>query len=328
MKKITLIAMLALLLVPAVAFAQPPAGCTWDGDPAFIYGWGYLDGLDYNQPGPDYATIWKGYSLTYQLGPYNASDVWLPSTCKALDTLCFHATSSHGWALTCDPEMGLPQELDISYLWYQIITITAPCVGELPVGMQDTIIAICAYTNNLGVCDPSCGDCNDPNLRPSTGLYHYSADTLIITVVEAPVPLEVLQDTLTLVEQGQTAAYVPFAICNGDYCAPVTRIDYVITTTGHVPTTINNGYLEMLPGTCEDIYAILNAGEAALCTYDTLQIVVWTGDPATYDTCVQVIHVVEAQEVPLFTVPVVTILVLALILAAAVFMRRRAAARA
>jgi hypothetical protein len=47
-----------------------------------------------------------------------------------------------------------------------------------------------------------------------------------------------------------------------------------------------------------------------------------------YDTCVQIIHIVEPEPVPLFTVPVVTILVLALILAAAVFMRRRAVSRA
>jgi hypothetical protein len=46
------------------------------------------------------------------------------------------------------------------------------------------------------------------------------------------------------------------------------------------------------------------------------------------DTCVQVIHVVEPSSVPLFTVPVVTILVLALILAVAIFMRRRAVNRA
>jgi hypothetical protein len=67
-----------------------------------------------------------------------------------------------------------------------------------------------------------------------------------------------------------------------------------------------------------------------VCTYDTLTIIVWSlaGPTIWYDTCVQRVHVVTPVPVPLFTVPVVTILVLALILAAAVFMRRRAVSRA
>ena len=48
------------------------------------------------------------------------------------------------------------------------------------------------------------------------------------------------------------------------------------------------------------------------------------GPGGIYDTCVQAIVVVEAVPVPLFTRPVVTIMVLAMILAAAVVMRRRA----
>lgn len=327
MKKMMLVAMLALLLVPAVAMAQAPPGCSWEGDPAFRYGWNYLDGLPYNQPGVDFATIYAGASIARRVAPYNAHSSWTPPGCKLADTLCFHAVSKKGWALVGSPAIGSPVVLPgAGYLWYQDVTITAPCA--VTVGMKDTVIAICAYTNVTGVCDPACGDCNPANVRPTDGLTYYSKDTLIITVVTSPPALGVFQDTLTLVERGQTQAYVPFTICNQDDCAPLTPFNYSITTTGRVPTTIPGSVVNVLGGTCEDVYAILNAGGAIACTYDTLRIIVWVGSPATYDTCVQVIHIVEPEPVPLFTVPVVTILVLALILAAAVFMRRRAAARA
>lgn len=326
MKKFTFIAMLALLLVPAIAIAQPP-GCNWDGDPCLRFGWNYLDGYPFNQPGPDVAEIYAGATILRTLGPYNAHTSYKPAgVCAALDTLCFHAYSFKGWGVAGDPALGEHFELGAGYLWYQDVMITAPC--DVSIGDVDTVVAICAYVNFLGDCDPTCGDCVDPNLRPTDGLLYYSADTLFITVIETPPALGLFQDTLTLVERGQTQAYVPFTICNQDDCAPLTPFYYSISTTGHVPTTIPSTVKDVLGGTCEDVYAILNAGTAVACTYDTLTIIVWVGDPAVYDTCVQVIHVVEPEPVPLFTVPVVTILVLALILAAAVFMRRRAAARA
>ena len=165
-------------------------------------------------------------------------------------------------------------------------------------------------------------------VRPGDGLNYYSSDTLYITVVAAPPALGVFQDTLTLVERGQTAAYVPFSICNQDPCSPPLTHYYTITSTGNIPYTIPGSSVDVAGAECEDVFAVLNAGAATACTYDELTIIVWVGDPAVYDTCVQRVHVVEPQPVPLFTVPVVTMLVLALILAAAVFMRRRAAARA
>jgi hypothetical protein len=60
-----------------------------------------------------------------------------------------------------------------------------------------------------------------------------------------------------------------------------------------------------------------------------LTIIAWDAATGTvYDTCVQVVHVVEPVPVPLFTTPVVTILVLAMILAAAVIMKRTAISKA
>ncbi|MCU0639576.1 MAG: hypothetical protein MUF59_06885, partial [Candidatus Krumholzibacteria bacterium] len=85
----------------------------------------------------------------------------------------------------------------------------------------------------------------------------------------------------------------------------------------------------VLGGLCADVYGIVDAGDANVCDYDTLTIIAWDAATGTvYDTCVQVVHVVEPVPVPLFTTPVVTILVLAMILAAAVIMKRTAISKA
>jgi hypothetical protein len=189
---------------------------------------------------------------------------------------------------------------------------------------------------NASATNGACIDCGDigtePNLRncttgdPCTRVM-YRADTLFVHIVEAPPALAVLQDTLTLVERGQTQAYIPFQICNQDECAGTITHNYNIKSKGHIGTAINtSGSVGIPGGECRDVYGVLNAGTTAICTYDTLTIIVWVG--TAYDTCVQRVHVITPLAVPLFTAPVVTILVLALILAAAVFMRRRAVSRA
>lgn len=329
MKKLFAILALTLLLMPGIALAQPPAGCLWEGDPCMRYGWGQADGLPFNQPGADYATITAGATLIYTLAPYNATP-YNTLGCTALDTLCFTASSAKGWTLTCDPAIGTPEELPAGgYIWWQEVQITAPC--DASVGQVDTVIAAVHYTNIAGVCAPECGDCQDPNIRPATGVKYYNADTLLITVVASPPALGVLQDTLTLVDRGQTQAYVAFTIANQDDCAPPTLYSYAITNVGvagRIPVINQTGSVTVDGGAWKDVYGIIDAGIALDCDYDTLTIVVWTPEPVVYDTCVQVIHVIEPEPVPLFTVPVVTILVLALILAAAVFMRRRAVSRA
>ncbi len=328
MKKFYAILALALLLVPAIAVAQP-AGCLWEGDPCMRYGFGQYDGLPFNQPGNDFATIFPGGTVTYVLAPYNSHPTYLPTICKATDTLCFHAISLQGWTIACDPPMGDLYELPPGYLWYQEVSLTAPCSAGP--GDKDTLIGIAAYANIAGVCAPECGDCADPDIRPSTGVAYYNADTLIVTVIDAPPALGVLQDTLTLVDRGQTQAYVPFTICNQDDCAPATPYGYNIQNkgvVGRIPVINQTASVTVDGGACKDVYGVIDAGLALACDYDTLTIIVWTPAPVVYDTCVQVIHVIEPEEVPLFTVPVVTILVLALILAAAVFMRRREVSRA
>ncbi len=327
------------LLLPAVAFlflslpgivlAQPPVGCSWEGDHAMRYGFGQYDGMPYNQPGNDFADIYPGAILTYRVAPYNCSPVYLPTEiCKATDTICFHAVSLQGWTLAADPPMGQPWELPPGYLWYQKISITAPC--DANIGDKDTLIAMSAYMNNAGICAPECGDCADPNIRPSTGVKYYNADTLILTIVARPPSVGVYQDTLTIVDRGQTQAYIPFTLCNQDDCAPATLFGYRITSLGNprMPAIDQTGTVTVDGGTCKDVYGIINAGLALTCDFDTLTIVVWTPAPVAYDTCVQVIHVYEMCCVPVFTPAVAAVLVLALVGAATFFMKKRASARA
>lgn len=332
MKKLIVILALALLILPGIVQAQTK-GCGWDGDPALRYGWNYMDGLPYHQPGADQADIYAGGSITRELGCYNAAATWLPAGCKAAagDTLCAHVTDKLGWTISGSPALDAAVILPgPGYIWYQYVTITAPCA--VTICQYDTVIVQVAYWNTfLGHCDPACGDCKDPNIRPTDGLQYYSKDTLVVHVIESPPALGVFQDTLTLVDRGQTQAYIPFSVCNQDNCAPLTTYGYNIKSKGHVGAALNvTSTVQVSGGDCKDVYGIIDAGAASACQFDTLKIIVWTtvGTPTKYDTCVQRIHVVEPSPVPLFTVPVVTILVLALILAAAVFMRRRAVSRA
>jgi hypothetical protein len=333
MKKLFAILALTLLLLPAVAFAQPPAGCTWNGDPCMRYGFSGT-----TKPGIDYETLAPGAMLIYELGPQNAHSGWVPPaglTCNTAlgiqDTFCLGASSAKGWTLTSsDPGIMVPFALGSGSVYWSDFRITAPCDAEI--GDVDTVVVVMYYAKGVPpnvTCAPECGDCVNPNYRSYVPMYN--ADTLIITVVAAPPALGVLQDTLTLVDRGQTQAFIPFTICNQDDCAPPTLYSYNIKSkgvAGRISAINQSGSATVSGGACKDVYGIIDAGIAFACDYDTLTIIVWTPAPVIYDTCVQVIHIIEPEPVPLFTVPVVTILVLALILAAAVFMRRRAVSRA
>jgi hypothetical protein len=209
-----------------------------------------------------------------------------------------------------------------SYFW-NTVCIQVPC--DAVVSSTNTLTARMSYTDVNEVCQPDSADCEDPNIY--SGGNYWDLTSVVLTVVESPPALYILQDTLYYVEQGAVAAYIPFSICNGDPCAPATVYGYNITSMGLVGGALNTvgATAGVVGGTCVDVYGIIDAGLADVCDYDTLTIVAW--DDATgsvYDTCVQVIHVVEPVPVPLFTTPVVTILVLAMILAAAVIMKRTA----
>lgn len=147
MKKLFSIVAFALILLPGIAMAQTK-GCGWDGDPSLRYGWNSLDKLPFNQPGPDYADIYAGGSITRQIGCYGAASTWLPSGCKGADTLCCHVWSKHGWTISGSPALDAAVVLPgAGYIWYQYITITAPCA--VTVCDYDTVIAQVAYWNTF-----------------------------------------------------------------------------------------------------------------------------------------------------------------------------------
>lgn len=320
MKKLMLMALVVILL-PAVASAQGIK----QGDPAFYFDF----------PGGTIDVI-KGETWCDHL--YAANFYWASATCPdgLIDTFAVLTSDVQAWPITnlfssdeTDAE-GVCVILDDNQgIWYYEVDvcITVPC--EATVGDLNTLTAHMVYCDQ-GVAAPDSGDCEDPNYRSSGTIACYSTITQDFQVVTSPPALYILQDTLYYVEQGQTAAYIPFSVCNGDACAPATDYGYTITSLGVVGPALNQSGTAagVLGGTCLDVYGIVDAGTATVCAYDTLTIVVWNPAGTVYDTCVQAIHVVEPVPVPLFTAPVVTILVLAMILAAAVIMKRHAVSKA
>jgi len=310
MKKFAILA-IALILLPSVLYANTVIK---DGDPGFFVQ--FSTALAQVVPGEVYCD----YAAPANFGFAN-------TTCTLDDTFCFHFSDQLGWAIEgVTYAEGEAFELGSgSYFWADVC-ITVPC--EATIGTVNTWTWVFAYTDVDGVCQPDSGDCPEPTVY--SGVPRPSTITMDLEVVTAPPALYILQDTLYLVEQGQTAAYIPFSICNGDPCAPPTSYDYNIKSTGVVgPAIDQSGTAANVPGgECQDVYGVIDAGEANVCDYDELTIVVWRQDGSVYDTCVQEIHVVEPVPVPLFTTPVVTILVLAMILAAAVIMKRTAISKA
>jgi hypothetical protein len=335
MKKLVAILALAVLLVPGIVLAQP-AGCSWNGDPCVRYGWNGVQG-----PGINTANILPGQTLEYEIGLQNGNALWnnylgngITGTCNnangVLDTFCTHLVSLQGWEVVSE-DLDTPWELASGYLMWWPLTIKATGDCDAVVGSKDTVIISMSYAKGepAETCAPECGDCLDPTLRFPGAYKLYHADTLILTVVAPSNPISIVQDTLTLIDQGATQAYIPFTVGNAWAC--FTGFGYNIKSKGHVGGAINtSGTLTIGGGAERIVYGIVDASSTSVCTYDTLTIIVWSlaGPTIWYDTCVQRVHVVTPVPVPLFTVPVVTILVLALILAAAVFMRRRAVSRA
>jgi len=292
------------------AAQDTPCPAAKDGDPAFY--WDFGEG---------FATIFPGGSITYRLAPGNFA--FVSSTCPGTDTLCVDIVDTEGWTIYADPPLHSCFVLEPSYVWWQDITITAPC-DAAPCD-YDTLFAVVSYCGPDGICRPECGDCEDPNWYE--GQPYYYRDTLVIHVTEAPPALHILQDTLSYVAMFQEAAYVPFYVCNGDPCAPPGDYAYCITNGGLIggPFEQCDSALGIPGGECAKVYAVVDASVAEVCDFDTLTIVAWSlAEPVVYDTCVQLIHAIPIMPVPVFSWPVALVLVLALVLATVVFLRRRA----
>jgi hypothetical protein len=305
---------------------------------AFIYGFAWGRGGKQEQ----IYKKWHARSTSDQMNGYQTVDVTIPFTVNAVDldatTSGFMKSSAtlRYWAVRDSSDsFDPPSGTDPDTLFHGVAQITyngsvafeGDFNGSLFTSSSSGTIHLIApleYEFHETITIPAEWDsfyvCTDADCRSETGELGCGDG-----------PLAIFQDTLTLVDRDQTQAYVPFAICIPDECAPPTLYSYNIKNVGvwgRIPVINQSGSVMINGGECKDVYGVIDAGLALACDYDTLTIIVWTPEPVVYDTCVQVIHIIEPRPVPLFTVRVVTILVLALILAAAVFMRRRAVSRA
>lgn len=325
MKKLIILALVVMLL-PAAANAYDLK----DGTPSFIF----------NFPGGVVEVV-RGQTWCEEMYAANFAYKSYAVCTAALDTFAVVTSDIEGWAITntylAYEPMGVEGEdaEGMCYIvddngtdpWYFVVElcISVPCSAS--VDDVNTFYAQMAYCDVTMTAQPDSGDCGDADYSGVPNSPYQEQDFL---VVESPPALYILQDSLYYVEQGQTAAYIPFSICNGDACAPATIYDYAIVSLGNVGPVVDiTGTTPgILGGECGDVYGVVDAGTADVCTFDELTIIAWDQAGTVYDTCVQLIHVVEPVPVPLFTAPVVTILVLAMILAAAVIMKRHAVSKA
>jgi C1A family cysteine protease len=239
------------------------------------------------------------------LGPYD-----LALCIEGSDTVCIHAEDTEDWYVTGDlDECGVYAD-DCFGVWQ--VFVEAPLTAVI--NDYDTVRAILAVCDVNGVCAPACG---------------VDTTTLVLQVVEPPPSIEVFQDTLTEVDQGVTQAFIPFQICNGNPASSPRDYNYNITSLGLVgPAIDQSGTLLQMPGgDCGNVYGQIDASGASLDDTDTLTIIAWTGtgEDLAYDTCVQVIVVVEPVPVPLLSTVTLALLGLAAVTAAAFYLRRRAA---
>lgn len=305
MKKLALLA-LAILLVPSIVNAACyPGVMEWYGDPYVL-----PEGL---------IPIFAGQTLYWDDPPTSLA------MCLNYNGITYggsYITDTEGWTFGGDANLCYELEDDGTWsCWYWYFTITASV--EATLGTIDTVWLLATMCDDVtGELDPAC-------ITPS------DYDTMIayFEVVEPPPPIEIFQDTLTNVDEGVNEAYIMFEICNGDPAADPREYDYTITSLGYIGDAINTSgtILDVGPGECGRVYAVLDASLANECDYDTLTIIGFfdeTGPGGIYDTCVQVVHVITSLPVPLFTTPVITVMVLAMILAAAVILRRRVASKA
>lgn len=277
---------LILLVLMICVWATTPADgalCSKEGDPGLY--------VDFGEEARD---VFAGQTIMWTVAPTNFG--FVSALCPDTDTFCVSVSSSSGWILSGDPAFGSCHILDPGYLFWQDIEILVPC--DVSVCDYETLIVIQKYCNADGLCDSLCtegADCENPNWYG--GNPYYSADTVILHVVEAPPSLYILQDSLYFIDEGQSHAYVPFSVCNGDPCAPPTDFSYIITNKGHVPGNPafpQGGSIIVTGGECDEVYATVDGTSATYLAIDTLTIIAWdTPTGSVYDTCVQLIQVLE-----------------------------------
>jgi len=293
--------LLVILLLPAMASAQEPCPTA---DNLFWHP-GYLPASgDTLYPGETWS--YDSFAICYNSGGTDTAGY-----------ICIEILDTKGWIAekTGEGVWSLPGASCYGF-WDASVTFSCDAVS----GETDTVYFVVALADTNFDCRTDCA----PN------------DTFALEVYFDTPPdlreLVVLQDSITYVDQGQTAAYIPFQLCydNPDICAASVDVAYTLTSKGHVGPAINiTDTVTVAPGDCETVFGVIDAGAASICDYDTLNISAYViSDPSLTDDCVQIIHVVEPLPVPFLTAPFIAVFVLALVLAAAVFLRKRAKATA
>lgn len=302
MKKLALLA-LAVLLVPSMlnATCYPADGWEWYGDPYVM--------PEGNIP------IFGGQTLVWE-------DLAMCLNYNGITYAASMITDTEGWTFGEDANVCYEVEDDGTWsCWYWYFSATAPL--EVTIGTIDTVYMVAV------MCDDVTNEVDASCVIPGP------LDTMIayFEVVAPPKAIEIFQDTFTNVDEGVSSAYIRFELCNGDPAADPRDYEYSITSLGLIGDALDiaDEVLGVPAGECATVYAIVDASIALDCDYDTLTIIGFfdeTGPGGIYDTCVQVLHVITPLDVPLFTTPVITVMVLAMILAAAVILRKRVTSNA
>lgn len=316
-----LLVWLVLTFVPAVAFSQNPG--IKQGDPAFFFGF----------PGGT-LTVIRGEAWCDQL--YATNFYWSSTLCAEglIDTFAVVTSDIQGWPITntfiddSDAEgTCIILDDDVALEWYFVVNICIAVPCEAVPGELNTLTVQMAYCDGSMTAQPDSGDCEDPNWRSGDPYVPcFSTLTQDFEVVASPPSLYILQDTLYYVEQGQSAAYIPFELCNGDPCAPPTDYVYIITNSDPLdPIEQADTTYGLSGGECVDVYAVVDASMKPVCHYDTLTIIAWEMESgAAYDTCVQAWHVIEGLCcVPVMSRTAAGLLIVLLIAVSAVALKRR-----
>jgi hypothetical protein len=289
---------------------------SFEGDPMLFTGWA-----------PDTIVLYRGGTgTTVVIWPGNSPSGYLPEGPKGPDTLCFDLTGIGPLTWTCNPPFGTPRVAKPGSSWYQRVYLAAS--PSVP-GSIYYVVGTVAYSDASNQCRPDAGDVNNPNIRPSDGRLFYSYDTLVVLVQSVAPSVQIVRDTFVVIERGMQQAYVPFDIFIPDASAAPREFAYRVTSRGRIgPALDQTGAAMVGGGPGVRMYSVLDASVSPICDFDTLTIRVWsTGAPFVGDTVDQVVHVLEPVSAPIFKLPVVAILTLALILIAALFLRKQALAR-
>jgi hypothetical protein len=248
-------------------------------------------------------TAVKGEQWCYTIYPANSG--------ASTDTFCVEIYDTRGWTISSSPDLEVCTELTSGSNWAQQVCVTPPCTATA--GELDTVYAVMAYCDPQQVCSPECGG-NDTTM-------------VILSAAEAESDIFIDQADRFFVEIGLAETFVPFGLCNPNPCAPDADFSYEITSPGYssggcvIPSVNESGTANSVGGgECQTVYATIDA--SAACVGDTadLQIIAWVG--SKYDTCHQIVEIIEPRPVPLFNNAVLTILVLGLILAGAIMIGR------